>query len=67
MAVRKKVADVTTEVQSVPIEFSKEQILASAKYHNNRDLVDAILDEKKKYTIENVDSLVEKYMKGEVK
>lgn len=67
MAGRKKVADVTTEVQSVPIEFSKEQILASAKYRNNRDLVDAILDEKKKYTIENVDSLVEKYMKGEVK
>lgn len=60
-------AGVTTEVQSVPIEFSKEQILASAKYHNNRDLVDAILYEKKKYTIENVDSLVEKYMKGEVK
>lgn len=67
MAVRKKVADVTTEVQSVPIKFSKEQILSSAKYRNNRDLVDAILDEKKKYTIENVDSLVEKYMKGEVK
>lgn len=67
MAVRKKVADVTTEVQSVPIKFSKEQILASAKYRNNGDLVDAILDEKKKYTIENVDSLVEKYMKGEVK
>lgn len=67
MAGRKKVADVTTEVQSVPIEFSKEQILASAKYRNNRDLVDAILDEKKRYTIENVDSLVEKYMKGEVK
>lgn len=67
MAGRKKVADVTTEVQSVPIEFSKEQILASAKYCNNRDLVDAILDEKKRYTFENVDSLVEKYMKGEVK
>ena len=59
--------DVTTEVQGVLIEFSKEQILACAKYHNNRDLVDAILDEKKKYTIENVDSLVEKYMKGKVK
>lgn len=67
MAVRKKVADVTTEVQSIPIKFSKEQILTSTKYRNNRDLVDAILDEKKKYTIENVDSLVEKYMKGEVK
>ena len=64
---KKKIADEKTEVQNVSIEFSKEQILASAKYRNNKDLVDAILDEKKKYTIESVDSLVEKYMKGKVK
>lgn len=67
MVGKKKIADEKTEVQNVSIEFSKEQILASAKYRNNKDLVDAILDEKKKYTIENVDSLVEKYMKGKVK
>lgn len=67
MAGKKKVVDVTTEVQNVPIEFSKEQILASAKYRSNRDLVDAILDEKIKYTFEIVDSLIEKYMKGKVK
>lgn len=67
MVGKKKIADEKTEVQNVSIEFSKEQILASAKYRNNKDLVDAILDEKKKYTIESVDSLVEKYMKGKVK
>lgn len=67
MAGRKKAADVTTEVQSVPIEFSKEQILTSAKYRGNRDLVEALLDEKKKYTVETVDSLIEKYMERKVK
>ena len=47
--------------------FSKEQILASARFANRRDLVDALLDEDKSYTIETVDNLVEKYMKGQVK
>lgn len=67
MAGRKKATDVTAEVQSVPIEFNKEQIFASAKYRNNRDLVDALLDEKKKYTTDTVDKLIENYMKGKVK
>jgi hypothetical protein len=67
MTGRKKVEDATIEVQSVLIEFSKEQILASARYSNNKDLVDAILDEKKKYDLETVDSLVKEYMKGKVK
>lgn len=47
--------------------FSKEQILASARFANRRDLVDALLDEDKSYTMKTVDNLVEKYMKGQVK
>ena len=47
--------------------FSKEQILASTRFANRRDLVDALLDEDKSYTMKTVDNLVEKYMKGQVK
>lgn len=46
--------------------FSKEQILASNKYANRRDALDAILDDNGVYTIEQVDSLLEKFMKGKV-
>lgn len=58
----------TTEAvaKSEPV-FKKEQIIASARYANRRDLVDALLDEKKSYTIKTVDNLMEKYMKGKVK
>ena len=45
--------------------FTKEQILASKKYTNRRDALDAILDDGV-YTIEQVDSLLEKFMKGKV-
>lgn len=52
--------------QTEPV-FSKEQILASDRYANRRDLVDALLDTDKSYTLEAIDNLIEKYMKGQVK
>lgn len=70
MAVRKKETDEaveSVEVQSVQTMFTKEQILASAKYRNRRDLVDALLDENTSYTTETVDELVNSFLKGQVK
>ena len=64
-ATRKNTGGAKTEQNEQ--KFSKEQILASARYANRRDLVDAILDEDKSYTMKTVDNLVEKYMKGQVK
>ena len=49
------------------ITFSKEQILTSSKYANRRDVLGAILSDNDTYTFEKVDSLLEKFMKGEVK
>lgn len=46
--------------------FSKEQILASNKYADRRDALDAIMEDNGVYTIEQVDSLLEKFMKGKV-
>ena len=68
MAARKAVTTeaVAKSEQTEPM-FSKEQILASARFANRRDLVDALLDEDKSYTMKTVDNLVEKYMKGQVK
>ncbi len=48
-------------------KFSKAQIMASERYVNRRDLVDALLDEKEVYTMKAVDDAIEKYMKGMVK
>jgi hypothetical protein len=47
--------------------FSKEQILASSKYANRRDVLGAILSNDGSYTFEKVDSLLDKFMKGKVK
>ncbi|MDE5588724.1 MAG: hypothetical protein K2J60_06235 [Acetatifactor sp.] len=47
--------------------FSKEQIMTSEKYAGKRDLVNALLEEGKKYTFGAVDNEIETFMKGEVK
>ena len=68
MAARKTATTgtVAKSEQTEPV-FSKEQILASDRYANRRDLVDALLDTDKSYTLETVDNLIDKYMKGQVK
>jgi len=46
--------------------FTKEQLLASAKYSARKDLISALLDGKKTYTSDEVDRLIENYEKGKV-
>ena len=48
-------------------KFTKEQLLACAKYSARKDVMDALLDENKKYSKAEADTLLEKYMKGKVK
>lgn len=47
-------------------KFSKEQILASNKYKNRRDVLGAILVDDQEYTMKEVETLLEKFMKGKV-
>lgn len=51
---------------SMQKEFNKAQILASEKYHHRRDLLAVLLEEDGKYTIEQVDKEIEKFMKRKV-
>lgn len=46
--------------------FTKENILTMERYSNRRDLLTALLDEQKKYTLEEVDVQIETFLKGKV-
>ena len=67
MAAKKITTGTAARSEQTEPMFSKEQILASARYANRRDLVDALLDKDKSYTFETVDNMIEKYKKGQVK
>lgn len=55
-----------TDLQPEP-KFEKKQLLVSKKYFSRRDLMDALLEDKKLYTITEIENLVNKYRKGMVK
>ncbi len=46
--------------------FTKKQILASEKYVNRKDILGALLKDDDVYTIQQINSLIEKFMKGKV-
>lgn len=48
-------------------KFTREQIVASARYRNRKDMVSALLDDGRMYTITEVDQMVDRIMKGKVK
>ena len=48
------------------VTYTKGQILNSEKYKNRRDALGVILKDDGVYTVEEVDSLLEKFMKGKV-
>ena len=55
-----------TEVTETAPRFSKTQLMTSRKYASRKDLIGALLDDTKTYTCEQVDELIEKYLKGKL-
>ena len=49
------------------VKFSKEQIIDSSRFAGHRDLVCSLLEDGKEYTLESVDQMIEKFLKGKVK
>lgn len=78
LTTKNKTADAVKSTQSVETmesmesvgevqKYGKVQILASAKYANRRDLINALLDDNNQYTIDEVEKIVNGFMKGKVK
>lgn len=47
-------------------KFSKKQIVTSKRYRSNVDLLNAVLKDKKTYTLKEVDEIIENFKKGKV-
>lgn len=67
MAVKKTNKPATTEPEKIEKLFSKEQLLAAERFQERKDIVNTLLSPDKQYTVEAVEQMIEKYMKGQVK
>lgn len=47
--------------------YSKTQLVQSQKYKNKRDVLNFILDDNKRYTFKEVDTLVDNFLRKKVK
>ena len=66
MAVKKTNKPAATEPEKIEKLFSKEQLLAAERFQERKDIVNALLSSDKQYTVEAVEQMIEKYMKGQV-
>lgn len=55
-----------TEIKQETL-FTKEQILASKKYANRRDVCNTVIPDNFYATLNEVDTLINNFMKGKVK
>lgn len=67
MAVKKTNKPAATEPEKIEKLFSKEQLLAAERFQERKDIVNALFSPDKQYTVEAVEQMIEKYMKGQVK
>ena len=54
----------TTAIEAeLPPAFTNEQLVKADRWFNRRDLLNALLEDDKTYTIEQVDDLIKEYYK----
>lgn len=49
------------------IKFPKSKLLTFRKYYDRIDLLTALLDDTKEYSVDEVDTIVDNFLKGKVK
>lgn len=53
-------------VKVEPAVYTKQQLLASSRYKEKVDLLEALLEDEKKYSFQETDETIDCYMKGKV-
>lgn len=61
-----KAKEAAPSVSNAPV-FPKERILAFQRYANRRDLLSILLKDGQEYTHDQVQNLIDNFMKGKVK
>lgn len=66
MATRKKAATAQEPTITAPVVFHKERVLTFRRYADRRDLLSVLLEDGKEYTFDQIDGLINDFMKGKV-
>ncbi len=53
-------------VQNTVSRYTKDQLLNSNKWRGYRDLINALFDDSKSYSAAEIQTVIDKYLKGKV-
>lgn len=59
--------EIKKEINESAQRYDKEELLKADRYRQKADLIEALLEPDTGYTIKEVDSVIEKFLKGKVK
>lgn len=62
----KAVVDKSATVENPAVKYTKESIISSEKYRNRADILNVLLEDNQTYSLDTVDKMIEKFMKGKV-
>jgi hypothetical protein len=54
------------EPKATPVKYTVEQLIASKKYKQHRDIIAGSLDADKAYTLDDVDKIIKNYLERRV-
>ena len=60
-------AEIQEPTITAPVVFPKERVLTFRRYADRRDLLSVLLEDGKEYTFDQIDGLINDFMKGKVK
>lgn len=66
MATKKKATTEQEPTITAPVVFPKEKVLTFKRYAARRDLLSVLLEDGKEYTHDQIDGLINEFMKGKV-
>lgn len=59
--------EIKKEINESAQRYDKEELLKADRYRQKADLIEALLEPDTGYTIKEVDTIIEKFLKGKVK
>ncbi|GLC80213.1 hypothetical protein [Lacrimispora brassicae] len=59
--------DVKETGGTAAVRYTKDQLIRSERYRNQRDLLSALLDDRKEYSVTEAEEIMNQFMKGRVK
>lgn len=61
---KKKISEEIADVVETSVSYTKAQIYKAKRYMNQKDIITVMLEEDKRYTFDQVDKLIEQFLKG---